>query len=714
MNKKVKEDLNLAPIEVQDYTRGSDKYMAEIEQWFKDHSDVITRYEFINPVYPLRGDPIWYNCPIIKFIYKSAIEVEISCYHDGALYTGPNENDYIDCNCEDGGISQLEELGIFDDDTLYDYVREIDDAWDDFHGEFYFTVTSIGVLEGDTSVESYELGYDSFYSLDECFPLDWTIEADGLIDSYIDDMDTEAEKRWLVERGLRTAEDLGIEEPVTEDITVAEPTIPDWGAGHEEAIAKLKALLNSYDAITRYEINEKAIYPLRDRLEWWSGDWILTIVYKDMLKFDFFASGEVDIPVDDGDEDYMYGTQDFEEHGIYTDAELYDHMRWLENECNNYCDNNMPYGNFYMELTGDYENEFNSNQFGAYSDGSVYGYDMGYEDVWSVSEMIDERWLTDFIENDIPDIISKYNFKSNAELEAGEVTDEPAESEEEGNPIHAWEIHEDVSADTVGVLPFNDETIKQYGLRVYSKELNAANRDNAVWGVGCWEEHYATWAYHVEGLTFDEAWEEFSHQLVSGNWLTVELRYRCATIIAYDPHPIREDNKLTKQQVLNDLIETFKYVKVNNLTDAVYVLPNGNILDTKGPYENSQHENIAKYIEEKYNIKDKAGESGSKFMNSIGAVRVTPWIPGIIVPSTKLTEKQEDTLFSIIKLLSTKVKADHPLMVLSEDGKQFIEYSKVKNPEEVITAILGYQILGILKEHLAPGKEMRFLNKLNK
>ena len=53
-------------------------------------------------------------------------------------------------------------------------------------------------------------------------------------------------------------------------------------------------------------------------------------------------------------------------------------------------------------------------------------------------------------------------------------------------------------------------------------------------------------------------------------------------------------------------------------------------------------------------------------------------------------------------------------MVLSEDGKQFIEYSKVKNPEEVITAILGYQILGILKEHLAPGKEMRFLNKLNK
>jgi len=613
MNKKVKEDLNLSPVDVQDYTRGSDKYMAEIEQWFKDHSDVITRYEFINPIYPLRSDPIWYDCPLIRFIYKNAIEVEISCYHDGALYTGPDENDFINCNRDDC-ISQLEELGIFDDDTLYDYIRDIADAWDDFHGEFYFTVTSIGAPGpgGDASIESYELGYDSFYSLAECFPLDWVIEKDGLIDSYIDVLDTEAEKRWLVERGLRTAKDLGIEESVTEDIIVSEPTVPNWEAGHEEAIAKLKALLGSYDAITRYEINEKTIYPLRDRLEWWSGDWILTIVYKDMLKFDFFASGEVDIPVDGDDEDYMYGTRDFEQHGIYTDTELYDHMRWLEDECNEYCDNNMPYGNFYMELTGEYENEFNSDQFGPYSDGSVYGYDMEYEDVYSVSEMIDERWLTNFIENDIPDIISKYNFKSNAELEADKDTDES----EEDNSIHVREI--------------------------------------------------------------------------------------------------REDNKLTKQQVLNDLIETFSYVKVNNLTDAVYVLPNGNILDTKGPYENSQHENIAKYIEEKYNIKDKAGESGSKFMNSIGAVRVTPWIPGIIVPSIKLTEKQEDTLFSIIKLLSTKVKADHPLMVLSEDGKQFIEYSKVKNPEEVITAILGYQILGILKEHLAPGKEMRFLNKLNK
>ena len=101
-------------------------------------------------------------------------------------------------------------------------------------------------------------------------------------------------------------------------------------------------------------------------------------------------------------------------------------------------------------------------------------------------------------------------------------------------------------------------------------------------------------------------------------------------------------------------------------------------------------------------------------MNHIGAIRVTPWIPGIIAPRKKMTDEQEDTLFSVVKLLSPFVKPDHPLMIMSEDGSQFIEYSKIKNPEEVVTAILGYQIIGILKEHLSSGKEMKFLNRLNK
>lgn len=173
------------------------------------------------------------------------------------------------------------------------------------------------------------------------------------------------------------------------------------------------------------------------------------------------------------------------------------------------------------------------------------------------------------------------------------------------------------------------------------------------------------------------------------------------------------NNKPTKSQVLNDLLDVFGEADINELSDAVYILPNGKVLDTKGDSVVSQHENISIYLEKKYNIKDISKDGGSKFMNSIGAIRVTPWIPAIVVPSIKMTEKQDDVLFSIVKHFSVKVSADKPLMISSEDGKQYIEYTKIGNPEEVITAILGYQILGILKEKLAPGKEHKFLNRLN-
>ena len=713
MNKKVKEDLNLAPIEVQDYARGSDKYMAEIEQWFKDHSDVITRYEFINPIYPLRGDPIWYNCPLIRFIYKNAIEILISCYHDGDLYISQDEDEYINCDCADGGISQLEELGIFDDDTLYDYVRDIDDAWDNFHGEFYFTVTSIGAPGGDSSAESYEFGYDSIWSLDECFPLDWVIEEDGLIDMYIDDMNTTEEKQWLVDRGLRTAEEVGL----TEDITITEPVIPDWKDGHEQEVHRIESVLNNYSDITNYEINEKVIYPLRDRIEWWDGEWIVSFTYKNMVSFCFYIGGDVCIPIDGSSDIYMYGAYDLQNNGIYTDEDLRSHMKWLESEFNDYCDDNVPYINFTMDLVGEYDNEHNVFELGGtYGTGTVYGYDLGYEDSYSISEVT--NWLPRFIEEEIPSILQGYDLLSNAELKSEENKED--------------KVEEDITPEPVEVPDFTVEAANKYGFIIgqYCDSEAAAldeirrNRDNQYWSVGCWKQHGKA-DYFVSGLNFDEAWAEFASQLVTNNWLIIELRYNIMdTLVHYDAELAArqrhlgeaKNSKLTYQQILDDLIETFGYIEAKrfNTSDAIYILPNGRLLDTKGPYENSQHENIAKYIEEKYNIKDHVSESGSKFMNHIGAIRVTPWIPGIIAPSKKMTEKQEDTLFSVIKMLTPFVKVDHPLMIMSEDGSQFIEYSKIKNPEEVVTAILGYQIIGILKEHLAPGKEMRFLNKLNK
>ena len=170
---------------------------------------------------------------------------------------------------------------------------------------------------------------------------------------------------------------------------------------------------------------------------------------------------------------------------------------------------------------------------------------------------------------------------------------------------------------------------------------------------------------------------------------------------------------ITKSQVLKDVVNTFGYTDVDNLTDAMYILPNGKILDTKGDNEKSQHENIANYISSKYNYNDKAHD-GSKFMADIGAIRVTPWIPAITVTSIGMTEKQEDTLYNILIKLKDKVSSESPLMISTVDGEQFIEYNKITNPEEITTSILGYQIFGLLKEKLnVKGAEMKFLKHIN-
>ena len=169
---------------------------------------------------------------------------------------------------------------------------------------------------------------------------------------------------------------------------------------------------------------------------------------------------------------------------------------------------------------------------------------------------------------------------------------------------------------------------------------------------------------------------------------------------------------LTKQGLLDDLLKVFGTVKPSHLTDAVYILPSGKVMDTKGPYESSQHDNIPRYIEEVYRLKDTAPESGSLFMNSIGAIRVTPWIPGVVVPRITMTEAQENTLYKILKGLSLSVSDDKPLMVLSEDGRQYIEYKDIKNPEDVITNIMGYQALGLLREKMGPGCEMDMMGHL--
>lgn len=163
------------------------------------------------------------------------------------------------------------------------------------------------------------------------------------------------------------------------------------------------------------------------------------------------------------------------------------------------------------------------------------------------------------------------------------------------------------------------------------------------------------------------------------------------------------EKTMTKHQLLHDLMGVFGTVKLDNITDAVYILPNGKLMDTRGPYTCSQHDNIPKYIEARYGFDDTAPESGSKFMNSVGAIRVTPWIPGIVIPRRPMTSDQEKSLYDVIRFLSPRISTDKPLMVLSEDGLQFIEYISIGNPEDIITNIMGYQAFGLLREEFDAG-----------
>ena len=105
---------------------------------------------------------------------------------------------------------------------------------------------------------------------------------------------------------------------------------------------------------------------------------------------------------------------------------------------------------------------------------------------------------------------------------------------------------------------------------------------------------------------------------------------------------------MTKEQakiIYKDVINQFGYVNNPASVDAVYILRDGNFLDTCGGYPTHQHINVAEYISQKYNINDiNALNNGSDFMMNIaGAVKVTCWdqgkgIKGIYLPKAPLNQ----------------------------------------------------------------------------
>lgn len=157
---------------------------------------------------------------------------------------------------------------------------------------------------------------------------------------------------------------------------------------------------------------------------------------------------------------------------------------------------------------------------------------------------------------------------------------------------------------------------------------------------------------------------------------------------------------MTKEQakiIYKDVINQFGYVNNPASVDAIYILRDGNFLDTCGGYPNHQHINVAKYISQKYNINDiNELNNGSNFMMNIaGAIKVTCWnqgkgIKGIYLPKAPLKAEQYDAIEEFIARVAKYVTEEWPLWVATYDEGQQIEYTKSDQLEERVIDDIDY------------------------
>ena len=157
---------------------------------------------------------------------------------------------------------------------------------------------------------------------------------------------------------------------------------------------------------------------------------------------------------------------------------------------------------------------------------------------------------------------------------------------------------------------------------------------------------------------------------------------------------------MTKEQakvIYKDIVQQFGYTNNPASVDAVYILRDGNFLDTCGGYPNHQHINVAKYISQKYNINDiNELNNGSNFMlNAVGAVKITCWnggkgIKGIYLPKAPLKAEQYNAIEEFIARIARYVTEEWPLWVATYDESQQIEYTKSYQLEDRVIDDIDY------------------------
>lgn len=128
---------------------------------------------------------------------------------------------------------------------------------------------------------------------------------------------------------------------------------------------------------------------------------------------------------------------------------------------------------------------------------------------------------------------------------------------------------------------------------------------------------------------------------------------------------------MTKEQaktIYKDVIRQFGFVNNPTSVSAVYVLRDGNFLDTCGGFKDHQHANVANYISQTYKIDDlnKANNGSNFLMEVAGAAKITCWdsgkgVKGIYLPRHELTDAQYDAITEFVARTARNITEEWPL-----------------------------------------------------
>lgn len=238
----------------------------------------------------------------------------------------------------------------------------------------------------------------------------------------------------------------------------------------------------------------------------------------------------------------------------------------------------------------------------------------------------------------------------------------------------------------IEVLVKDNDLLNDKNLGSYHQEIWGTKPDKYIFDNG----RLGEWGYYPPRVTKRSDGYKLSdgkhriRSLYNQGYKNIELFVLKESIIKKNTIP--PDSK-----ILKSILSEFHIIGSCIDSYATYILTDGSILDTaskkyhneQNVEGNAQHENIAIYLNNKFNIDDLDSENGSKFMNKMNAIRVTFWRDGILraiyLPNKPLSNQQLDTLSDTICDMYDYISTGSPLLISTANGYDQISY----NGEEV-------------------------------